>query len=72
METPFEQHFDSHYEKRLDERVTRFSQHILHEIGLRFDEVNARFDSIDASLKLQAEMLQSGLTAAARFTEPRP
>ena len=72
METRLEQRFDA----RLDEAFTRFSQHILHEVGSRFDEVNARFDSVDARfdsvdarLKLQAGLIQSGARAMARFSE---
>jgi len=38
----------------LDEAFTRFSQHVLHEVGARFDEVNTRLESIDSRLKLQA------------------
>jgi hypothetical protein len=37
---------------RLDDAFTRFSQHILHEVGTRFDEVNVRLESIDTRLKL--------------------
>jgi hypothetical protein len=45
----------------LDDSFTRFSQHILHEVGARFDETRARFDSIDARLKFQTDLLQSGM-----------
>jgi hypothetical protein len=53
----------------LDGAFTRFSQHILHEVGARFDETNARLDSIDARLKLQAGLIQSGARSMARFSE---
>jgi hypothetical protein len=43
----------------LDDAFTRFSQHILHEVGMRFDEVNVRLESIDTRLKLQAGLIQS-------------
>jgi len=76
METRLEQRFDARLDTRLDEAFTRFSQHILHEVGSRFDEVNARFDSVDARfdsvdarLKLQAGLIQSGARAMARFSE---
>jgi len=59
-----------------DDAFTRFSQHVLHEVGARFDEANARFDemgtrleSIDSRLKLQAGLIQSGARAMARFSE---
>ena len=35
----------------------------------RFGRVEARFDSIDARLKLQAGLIQSGARAMARFSE---
>jgi hypothetical protein len=35
----------------------------------RFARVGARFDSIDARLKLQAGLIQSGARAMARFSE---
>jgi hypothetical protein len=44
---------------------THFSQHILHEVGSRFDETNKRLESIDARLKLQAGLIQSGAMAMA-------
>jgi hypothetical protein len=53
----------------LDQAFTRFSQHILHEVGTRFDETNARLESIDTRLKLQAGLIQSGARAMARFSE---
>jgi len=56
-------------ETALDGAFTRFSQHILHEVGVRFDETNARLESIDSRLKLQAGLIQSGARAMARFSE---
>jgi hypothetical protein len=41
----------------LDDRFTRFSQHVLHEVGARFDEVGTRLESIDSRLKLQAGLM---------------
>jgi hypothetical protein len=52
----------------LDDAFTRFSQHVLHEVGTRFDETNARLESIDSRLKLQAGLIQSGARAMARFS----
>jgi hypothetical protein len=52
----------------LDEAFTRFSQHVLHEVGVRFDEVGTRLESIDSRLKLQAGLIQSGSRAMARFS----
>lgn len=40
---------------RIDAAFTKFSQHVLHEVGLRFDEVNVKLESIDSRLKLQAD-----------------
>jgi hypothetical protein len=53
----------------LDDAFTRFSQHILNEVGARFDETGARLESIDSRLKLQAGLIQSGARAMARFSE---
>jgi hypothetical protein len=53
----------------LDEAFTRFSQHILHEVGGRLDEVSNKLESIDSRLKLQAGLVQSGSRAMARFSE---
>jgi hypothetical protein len=53
----------------LDDAVTRFSQHVVHEIGARFDEVGTRLETIDSRLKLQAGSIQSGTRAMARFAE---
>jgi hypothetical protein len=44
-----------------DEAFTRFSQHVLHEVGVRFDEVATRLESIDSRRKLQAGLIQSAL-----------
>jgi hypothetical protein len=55
----------------LDETFTRFSQHILHEVGGRLDEVNKKLESIDARLKLQAGLIQSGGRAMVRFPSLR-
>ena len=38
---------------RLDDAFTRFSQHILHEVGARFDEVGTRLESIDSRLNFR-------------------
>ena len=43
--------------------------HILQEVGGRFNEVNAKLESIDSRLKLQAGFIQSGARAIARFSE---
>ena len=53
----------------LEESFTRWSQHILSEVGARFGEVNQRLESIDTRLKLQAGLIQSGARAMARFSE---
>jgi hypothetical protein len=68
-EARLEARFDARLDARLDEAFTRFSQHILNEVGSRFEEVKARFDSVDARLKLQAGLIQSGTPAMARFSE---
>ena len=75
-EARLEERFDARLDARLDEAFTRFSQHILNEVGSRFEEVkarfdsvDARFDSVDARLKLQAGLIQSGARAMARFSE---
>jgi hypothetical protein len=60
---------EARIDARLDDAFTRFSQHILHEVGTRFDEVNVRLESIDTRLKLQAGLIQSGARAMARFSE---
>jgi DNA anti-recombination protein RmuC len=65
MEARLEARFDA----RLDGAFTRFSQHILNKVGSRFEEVKARFDSVDARLKLQAGLIQLGTRAMARFSE---
>jgi hypothetical protein len=52
----------------LDDAFTRFSQRVQHEVGARFDETNARLESIDSRLKLQAGLIQSGARAMARFS----
>ena len=49
--------------------LTESGQHILHEVNMRFDETNARLESIDSRLKLQAGLIQSGARAMARFSE---
>jgi len=49
-----ESRINARFDLRLDDAFTRFSQHILHEVGARFDEVGTRLDSIDSRLKLQA------------------
>jgi hypothetical protein len=56
------------FDLRLDDAFTRLSQHILHEVGTRFDETNARLESIDSRLKLQAGLIQSGARAMSRFS----
>jgi hypothetical protein len=53
----------------LDDAFTRFSQHVLHEVCVRFDEMDTRLESIDSRLKLQAGLIQSGARAMARFSE---
>jgi hypothetical protein len=53
----------------LDDAFTRFSQHILNEVGARFDETRTRLESIDARLKLQAGLIQSGARARGRFSD---
>ncbi len=55
--------------EQLREQLDGVLKHLLAEIGRRQEENNARFDSIDARLKLQAGLLQSGSRAMARFTE---
>jgi hypothetical protein len=60
---------EKQFDLRLDDAFTRFSQHILHEVGTRFDEVNARLTSIDSRLGLQAGLIQSGARAMVRFSE---
>jgi hypothetical protein len=54
---------------RLDTAFERFSQHILHEMGVRFSEVDTKLTSIDSRLKLQAGLIQAGARAMARFSE---
>jgi hypothetical protein len=49
--------------------LIEMANHILHEMGTRFDEVNTRLVSIDTRLKLQAGLIQSGARAMARFSE---
>jgi hypothetical protein len=51
----------------LDDAFTRFSQHVLHEVGVRFDEMDTRLESIDSRLKLQAGLIQSGALAMTRL-----
>jgi hypothetical protein len=51
---------------RLDAAFTGILQHILHEVGRQFDEVDAKLESIDSRLKIQVDLLQSAL---ARFSE---
>jgi hypothetical protein len=51
----------------IDGAFTRFSQHILHEMSVRFGEVDTKLTSIDARLKLQAGLIQAGARAMARF-----
>jgi hypothetical protein len=53
---------------RIDAAFTRFSQHVLHEVGIRFDEVNVRLASIDSRLKLQGGLIQAGSRAIARLS----
>jgi hypothetical protein len=53
----------------LREALIEMTQHILHEMGSRFDTVNTRLESIDTRLKLQAGLIQSGARAMARFSE---
>jgi hypothetical protein len=55
--------------KDLRDALTEFGQHILHEVGSRFDETNARLASIDSRLKLQAGLIQSGARAITRLSE---
>ncbi|HWD98801.1 MAG TPA: hypothetical protein VG345_07180 [Bryobacteraceae bacterium] len=42
---------------------------VLNEIGRRADEQTARWESIDARLKLQAGLIQSGSRAITRLSE---
>ena len=49
METRLREHTDAH----MDAGFTRFSRHILHEMSVRFGEVDTKLTSIDARLKLQ-------------------
>jgi len=49
-----EARMDTRLATTIDDAFTRFSQHILHEVGGRLDEVNKKLESIDARLKLQA------------------
>jgi len=60
---------DAEFKEYLHEELTTFAQHILHEMDLRFTTVNTRLESIDARLKLQAGLIQSGARAMARFSE---
>ena len=69
MEARLDQRFDARLDARLDEAFTRFSQHILNEMGSRFDEVKAQLNSMDARLKLHAGLIQSGARAMARFSK---
>jgi hypothetical protein len=69
LEQRFDARLDARLEARLDEAFTRFSQHILNEVGSRFEEVKTRLDSVDARLKLQAGLIQSGARAMVRFSE---
>jgi hypothetical protein len=48
-----------------DDEFTRLSQRLLHEVGLRFDEADARLESIDAQLKLQTGLIYSCARAMA-------
>jgi hypothetical protein len=49
--------------------LMEMAQHILHEMGSRFDEVNAKLASMDARLKLQAGFIQAGTRTLARFSQ---
>jgi len=64
-----EERLDTRIDSKLDEVFTRQSQFFLHEMEVRFGEVNVRLDSIDARLKLQSGLIQSGARALARFAE---
>jgi len=79
MDTDLKNYLDA-LETRLSERTqameTRIANVIAGEVaaihadmGNRFDAVEARFDSIDARLKLQAGLIQSGARALARFSD---
>jgi hypothetical protein len=67
MEERMESRFDAKLDAKLDQSFTRWSQFILHEMDVRFNEVNTRLESIDSRLKLHAGMLQSGARAVARL-----
>jgi hypothetical protein len=58
---------DEELKTYIDGAFTKFSQHILHEMGIRFGEVDTKLTSIDARLKLQAGLIQAGSRAMARF-----
>ena len=49
--------------------LIEMANHILHELGTRFDETNTQLASIDSRLKLQAGLIQAGARAMARFSE---
>jgi hypothetical protein len=60
---------DTRFDAKLEASFIRWSQFILHEMGVRFSEVDRRLESIEARLKLQAGLIQSGARAMARFSE---
>lgn len=64
MDEDLRQYIDSAF----DSAFTRFSQHILHEMSIRFGEVDTKLTSIDQRLTLQAGVLQGGARAMARFS----
>ena len=66
--TQMESRLDSSMETRINDAFTRFSQHILHEMSVRFDEVNTKLSSMDERLKLQAGLIQGGARAMSRFS----
>ncbi len=68
MEERMESRLDAKLDAKLDQSFTRRSQFILHEMDLRFKEVNTRLESIDSRLKLHAGLIQSGARAMARFS----
>jgi hypothetical protein len=60
---------DASAETRMNDAFGRFSQHLLHEMSLRLDEIRAPLASIDARLTLQAGLIQGGARAIARFSK---
>ena len=47
----------------LTQMETRLSQHILHEMSLRFNKVDSKLNSVDERLRLQAGLIQGGARA---------